>query len=137
MSKVNILVAVNVAAAIKENNLAKYVFMMDSNDYASTTNHAEGTSELTTRVNNGDTVVWTVVSIDPDLDVSILGFGSIHPAKGAIPNMINPQMYPQHGGTVWGGHINEAKNHAQYTMELLVNGQHMIFDPFLTSVNPQ
>jgi hypothetical protein len=132
MSQVNILVAVNVAAAISSGNLGEYVFMMDTNDYMGTGNTSEGTDELITTVNNGDTIVWTVASIDPNLKVSIQGFSG-----QAIPNLINPSQYPQTLGTVWGGHVNQAGDHVQYTMELLLNGTaHMSFDPFITSTNP-
>lgn len=138
MSQVNILVAVNVSAAIDKNNLTPYVFMMDSNDYIGTGNNTEGTNELLTYVTNGDTIVWRVVSIDPDLDVAIHSFSSQASGETTIPDLINPAVYPQFDGSVWGGHVNQAGDHAQYSMTLLLNGNHlMTFDPFITSTNPQ
>lgn len=134
MAQVNILVAVNVSAAVNNNNLPPYVFMMDSNDSSGTQNHSEGTNELVTHVTNGDTIVWRVVSIDPTQDVAIHSFTS---NGTTIPDLINPAPYPQFDGSVWGGHVNQAANNAQYSMVLLLNGRHlMTFDPFIDSVNP-
>ncbi|CAM1348275.1 MULTISPECIES: hypothetical protein [Tenacibaculum] len=132
MAQVNILAAVNVAAAIKSGNLGEYVFMMDTNDYMGTGNKSEGTDELHTLVTNGDTIVWSVVSIDPNLSISIHSFHG----EAINEGLIKPAQYPQHDGAVWGGHVNSAGTNVQYTMTLLVNGKLMTFDPFITSVNP-
>lgn len=130
MSTVNILVAVNVAQAIAKQDLASNLFMMDTNAYVGSGD--EGTNELKTSCVNGDTVVWSVVSLDPNEQVSILGFSG-----NAIPNMINPAQYPQYQGTVWGGRVNAVGNGVQYTMTLLLEGNvHLSFDPFITATNP-
>lgn len=101
MGKVNILVAVDVAAAVSSDNyhIGEYVWMIDSNDYLGK-NHTEGTNELVTRVTNGDTIVWTVVPIDPNNAVSIHNFNGV-----AIPDMIDPAPYPQTNNSVWGGEL--------------------------------
>ena len=130
MSTINVLVAVNVGQAIAQNNLPEYVFMVDTTGYSGNGN--EGGNELVTTLQNGDTIVWSVVSIDPSQTVSITGF-----TGAAIPNMVNPAPYPQYNSTVWGGRINEAGNHVQYSIDLLLNGNvHMTFDPFITATNP-
>ncbi len=129
MSTINVLVAVNVGQAIAQNNLSKYVFMVDTTGYSGNGN--QGSNELVTTLNNGDTIVWTVDSIDPNETVSILSF-----AGNAIPNMVNPAQYPQFNGTVWGGRVNQAGNKVQYTMTLLLEGNvHLTFDPFITATN--
>ncbi|HEY8099054.1 MAG TPA: hypothetical protein VIE65_23575 [Methylobacter sp.] len=131
MSTVNVLVAVNVGQAIAQNNLSKYVFMVDTTGYSG--NGSEGGNELITTLYNGDTLVWTVASIDPNESISIHSFGG-----SAIPNMVNPAPYPQYNNTVWGGRINQAGTNVQYTMTLLLeNNVLMTFDPFITATNPQ
>jgi hypothetical protein len=130
MSTIYVNVLVNVAKAIAENNLAKYVFMVDSTGYSG--DGSEGTNELRTHCENGDTIVWSAVSINPGESISILGFNG-----QAIPNMVNPQSYPQYDGTVWGGRVNAAGNDVQYTISMLLeNNVHMSFDPFITANNP-
>lgn len=129
MATVNVLVAVNVGQAIATGNLSKYVFMEDTTGYSG--NGSEGGNELLTTCNNGDTIVWTVVSIDPTETIATLSFSG-----SAIPNMVNPAAYPQYSNTVWGGRVNSAGTNVQYTMTLLLEGTvHLSFDPFITAKN--
>lgn len=130
MATIYVNVLVNVARAIAENNLPKYVFMVDSTGYSG--DGSEGTNELRTKCENGDTIVWSAVSINPGEAIAILGF-----TGQAIPNMVNPQRYPQYDGTVWGGRVNSAGNNVQYSISMLLeNNVHMTFDPFITATNP-
>ncbi|WP_321813439.1 hypothetical protein [Paraburkholderia sp. J69-2] len=130
MATIYVNVLVNVAKAIAENNLAKYVFMVDSTGYSG--DGSEGTNELRTKCQNGDTIVWSAVSINPGESISILAFNG-----QAIPNMVNPQRYPQYDGMVWGGRVNSAGNNVQYTITMLLeDNAHMTFDPFITATNP-
>ena len=130
MSTIYVNVLVNVAKAIAENNLAKYVFMVDSTGYSG--DGSEGGNELRTKCENGDTIVWSAVSINPGEAISILSF-----AGQAIPNMVHPQAYPQYDCAVWGGRVNSAGNNVQYTITMLLeNNVHMTFDPFITATNP-
>ncbi|WP_322042149.1 hypothetical protein [Paraburkholderia sp. J67] len=130
MATLYVSVLVNVAKAIAENNLGKYVFMVDSTGYSG--DGSEGSNELRTRCENGDTIVWSALSINPGEQISILGFGG-----QAIPNMVNPQRYPQYDGTVWGGRVNSTGNNVQYTLTMLLeNNVHLTFDPFITATNP-
>lgn len=131
MATIYVDVLVNVAKALAENNLSKYVFMVDSTGYSG--DGSEGSNELKTKCENGDTIVWSAVSINPGEAIAILGF-----TGQAIPNMVNPQQYPQYDGTVWGGRVNQAGNNVQYTISMLLEGNvHMSFDPFITATNPQ
>lgn len=130
MSTINVLVAVNVGEAIAKNNLSAYVFMVDTTGRSGDGN--EGGNELVTTVQNGDTIVWTVTSIDPNEKVSILGF-----TGQAISSLVNPMQYPQFDGTVWGGRVNRTGTHVQYSMVLLLEGTvHMTFDPYITATDP-
>lgn len=132
MATINVLVAVNVGQAIAENNLQAYVFMVDTTGYSG--NGSEGGNELITTCNNGDTVIWSVVSIDPTETVSILSFSGAALQNG----MIAPAQYPQYNGSVWGGRVNSAGNQVQYSMELLLEGNVQLpFDPYLTATNVQ
>lgn len=127
MATINVLIAVNVGQAIANQNLQNYVFMVDTTGYSG--NGSEGGNELLTTCNNGDTVIWDVVSIDPTETVAIVGFQG-----NAFPGMINPSSYPQYSGAVWGGRVNSAGTGVQYTLNLqLQNNVKMSFDPFLTA----
>ena len=130
MATINVLVAVNVGQAVASGNLGKYVFMEDTTGYSG--NGSEGTNELQTTCKNGDTIVWSAVSIDPGEQIAIHSFGG-----SAIPNMVNPAQYPQDDGAVWGGRVNSTGKNVQYTMTLLLAGQTLLtFDPFITATNP-
>lgn len=129
MSEVNILVAVDVQAAIASGDLSAHLYMVDTN--GSVGSYGEGGNELVTQCHNGDTIVWSVVPIDPDTDVAIHSFSG-----QAIPNMVNPAPYPQYDGSVWGGRVNQAGTRVQYSMTLLLGGRVLLgFDPFITATN--
>lgn len=130
MSTVNVVVTVNVIQAIQSRNLGANVCMVDTNGYLGSGN--EATDELITKCINGDTIVWTVVPLDPNEAVIITGFQGT-----AIGAMINPAQYPQFNGTVWTGRVNQVGTHVQYTMSLLLGGStNLSFDPFITATNP-
>ena len=129
MTMINVLVAVNVAQAISNNNLQDYVFMADSTGLC--VSGLSNPNELVTTCNNGDTIVWSVVPISPSDTVSILGFSG----AAITETMINPGQYPQGNGAVWGGRVNSTGNAVQYSIELLLNGHQMSFDPFITATN--
>ena len=130
MATIYVNVIVNVAKAIAENNLPKYVFMVDSTGYSG--DGSEGSNELRTKCENGDTIVWSAVSLNPGETISILGFWG-----SAIPNMVNPQQYPQFDGAVWGGRVNTPGSNVQYSINMLLEGNvHLSFDPFITATNP-
>lgn len=139
MSTVNVLIAIDVGLALSQQNLNSCVYMVDTNGYIGS--NGEGGSELQTTCVNGQTIIWTAVSIDPNLPVTISGFSSNNDGNypPAYPSMISPQRYPESGGTVWGGTVNQANNNAQYSVSLAVgdNGTPMSFDPFITATNPQ
>jgi hypothetical protein len=132
MATINVLVAVNVGQAVAQQNLSKYVFMVDTTGYSGS--GGEGGNELVTTCENGDTIVWNVTSLDPAEQVSIHNF-----AGTAISNgMINPAPYPQYDNTVWGGRVNAKGSHVQYTMTLLLAKNTLLtFDPFIVASNPQ
>jgi len=141
MSTINVLVAVNVGQALASgnNDIGNFVYMVDSTGYS---NNGQGGHELTTTVTVGDTIVWTVVPIDPAEQVVITGFTGVaigtNAAQGQI---INPVQYPQYSptGSVWGGFVTStSSNPDQYSINLLLNGSvHVSFDPFIISNAPQ
>lgn len=135
--EVNVLVAVNVAEAIKSENtgnLGKFVFLMDGSGYSGDGN--EGTDELVTTCENGDTIVWHVVSIQPNLSVTIAGFdGAIKTA----PELIDPAPYPQLDSETWGGLVRRSSDgKVQYSMYLSLEGTPaQSFDPYIIANNSQ
>ena len=127
MSTVNVLVTVNVIQAIQSKSLQGAICLIDTNGYLGSFN--EATPELTTVCNNADTIVWSVVPLDPNEKVSIVGF-----TGAAVPSMIKPVQTGQFGGTVWSGRVEMAGNNVQYTMTLLLeNGTQLSWDPFITA----
>jgi len=114
-------------------SLTQGYFQTPHNTTGYSGNGNEGGNELLTTCTNGDTIIWTVASIDPNETVAILGFSGT-----AIPNMINPGSYPPYAQTVWGGRVNSAGTGVQYTMELLFQGNvQQSFGPFITANNVQ
>lgn len=135
MPTVNILIAIDVGLALSQRNLDKCVYMMDTNRYFGS--NGAGNDELHTVCLNGQRLVWTVVSIDPNLPVAIGGFSSNGNYPAAYPNMINPKPVADTSGTVWGANVNQANTNAQYSVNLLVGDDNtpMSFDPFITATN--
>ncbi len=127
MRRINILICVNVGQAIEQNNVGKFVFMVDTTGYSGDGN--EGSNELNTTLGVHDLVVWTVKSIDPSETVSISSFSG-----SAIPAMVNPAAYPKFADTVWGARVHQQGVKVQYSMTLLLNDNvQLAFDPFLTA----
>ncbi|KUJ00060.1 hypothetical protein [Vibrio sp. MEBiC08052] len=140
MSSVNVLVAVNVEQALVQaasgnTNIGNFVYMVDSTGYCSS---GQGGHELTTTVTSGETIVWTVQSIDPSTEVTIIGFEGNAIGTPGGSHIINPMQYPQFSGSVWGGQVYAASSGPdQYSIRLLLGGGvHCWFDPFIISNAP-
>jgi hypothetical protein len=134
MAQIHILVAVNVAPAIT-GNLGDYVYMVDDSLDGSS---GEGGHELETQCENGDILVWTVQSIDPDLKVSIDSFDGAA-TEGGDNALIAPTQV-NGAKTIWRSSVNGTTTTAQpYSMYLnLNNGQaHKTFDPYIFSKRAQ
>jgi hypothetical protein len=135
MPTVNILMMVDVEGALSSGNLGANIYLVDTNKYLGTS--SEGQDELITTLNIGDTIVWSVASIDPGDDVTIASFEG----TAVTDKYINPVQNPLSAG-VWeskfqppGG--SQGKSY-QYNATLTFDGQKsLIFDPFLVvSSNP-
>lgn len=129
MATVNVLTAVDVEGALTSNNLGANVYMVDTNKYAGS--GAEGTSELQTKLNIGDTIVWTVAPIDPGTNVTISSFSGaavtnkqISPVQDPLSPKSFESLFEPAGGT-------PSNTSYQYTMTLSFEGKEMTFDPFL------
>ncbi|KVD66340.1 hypothetical protein [Burkholderia ubonensis] len=136
MATINILVAVNVANAVTEStnngqNVANYVYMMDDVivDDINKPNTTEGIDELLTYCNSGDTLRWTVYSIDPDQHVKITGI------TGEILKKLNFEPSADNNAqTVWSGTVQGIGDKVQYSLQLLLNNHTPgCFDPHVTS----
>lgn len=129
MATVNVLIAVDVEGALSSDNLGANTYMVDTNKYAGS--GAEGTSELKTKLGIGDVLVWTVASIDPGNNVSIVSFsgtavtdGYINPVQDPLSPQSFESRFQPPGGTASGTAFD-------YTMTLSFEGKTMTFDPFL------
>lgn len=129
MATVNVLLAVDVQAALSSGNLSANVYMVDTNHYLGS--YQEGTDELVTTLNIGDTIVWSVAPIDPGTNVAINGFSGvayrdkiIQPVK----NPIDPQSWEARFQAP--GSANAGTQY-QYSISLSFEGKIMGFDPFL------
>lgn len=129
MATVNVLVAVDVEGALSSGNLGANVYMVDTNKYAGS--GAEGTDELQTKLNIGDTIVWSVAPIDPGTNADISGFAGtavsdkyINPVQDPLSAQAYESKFQPPGGTASGTSF-------QYTLSLSFEGKVMTFDPFL------
>jgi len=128
MARIDVLVVVNVAKALRDGRLPGNLWMVDTNKNSMSS--GEASDELVTACNVGDLIYWTVVSIDADLDLTIRSFGG----RG-VPTVIQPHS---DGDNSWSGYVNAPTNSnyqqlGQYTMTLTVNGTDMTFDPFINA----
>ena len=129
MATVYVLTAVDVEGALSSGNLGANVYMVDTNKYAGS--GAEGTSELKTKLNIGDIIVWTVAPVDSGTNAEINSFSGTAVAEkyiNPVQDPLSPQSFESRfqppGGTV-------ADTSFQYTMSLSFEGKVMTFDPFL------
>lgn len=72
MSTVDVLMMVDVEGALASGNLSENIYLVDTNGYLGSYN--EGQDELSTKLHNGDTVVWSVAPIDPGTNATIASF---------------------------------------------------------------
>lgn len=134
--KVDIAVVVDVLKATSTGYLGEYVYMVDTQGNVDS---GQGGHELTTNVESGTELEWTVYPIDPDNTVSIVKFtGTAIGQPGTDSHLVQPKAdtdYPAGDGnyTTWGGRVEGFGDHVQYSIELALNGKKMSFDPFITS----
>ncbi|WP_323117836.1 hypothetical protein [Burkholderia alba] len=125
-----VLVVVNVGKAIQNNNLADYVYMVDTTGHVGY--NGEGGNELLTLCRVRDTIVWSVVSINPGNDVAISGFGG----QAIREEMITPTQIAGTGGTSWSSIVSKTGTGVQYTLSLILDddvAHPKSFDPFITA----
>ncbi|WP_375280809.1 hypothetical protein [Pseudooctadecabacter sp.] len=132
MAQVNILMMVDVEAALASGQLGQNIYLVDTNKHLGS--DREGQDELITDLHIGDTVVWSVASIDPGQNVTIESFEG----TAVTDKTITPVQSPLSAG-VWeskfqppGGSVGQSY---QYNATLKFNGDtSLTFDPFLTVV---
>ncbi|WP_296420316.1 hypothetical protein [Pseudooctadecabacter sp.] len=133
MADVNILMMVDTEGALASGNLGANIYLVDTNKHLGS--NREGQDELITNLHIGDTVVWSVASIDPGQDVTIAGFEGVAVSDGIVA----PVQSPLSAG-VWEAKFNAPGGSTgqsyQYTATLTFNGEKSLtFDPFLTVVD--
>ena len=129
MTTVNVLMMVDVEGAESSGNLSENIYLVDTNKYLGS--GSEGQTELVTRLDTGDTIVWSVASIDPGADVTIESFSG----TAVSDRYITPVQDPLSAG-VWEAKFQPPGGSAgqsyQYNATLKFNGtKEMTFDPFL------
>lgn len=133
MATVNVLMMVDVEAALASSNLGANIYLVDTNKYLGSGD--EGQDELATKLNIGDTIVWSVAPIDPGSNATIKSFSG----QAVSDKYIDPVQDPLSAG-VWetkfqppGG---SAGSSYQYSATLAFdNDRELTFDPFLVVEN--
>ncbi|MDR0240752.1 MAG: hypothetical protein LBJ65_04025 [Burkholderia sp.] len=141
---INILVAVNTTGAlgasngeISDKNVGDFVYMADDSDttYPAAQNYkTEGTDELLTYCQDGDTLIWRVYSINQQPSIAITGI------TGDVDSTFNefkPQAISGHDGQWWSAVIHGTGTSVQYSVNLSIGGVPVRFDPHITSVEPE
>jgi hypothetical protein len=123
MNQIQVLIAVDVEAALATGNLQGNVYLVDNNGPQGST--MEGNPELNTACNPGQIINWWVSGIDPSTEVSISSFTGV-----AVPTVINPV---QGANGAFSAPVDQdtAGGTYQYSVNLNMDGKIMPFDPFL------
>lgn len=133
MATVNVLMMVDVEGALASNNLSANIYLVDTNKYLGS--GSEGQDELVTKLNTGDTIVWSVAPVAPGTNATIQSFSG----QAVDAQYIAPVQDPLSAG-VWeakfqppGGSVGQSY---QYNATLLFNDTTALtFDPFLVVVS--
>lgn len=122
MKTISILCVVNTISALSQNSLCDSVYFIDDNRLNGSKN--EGTEFLQTKVKKGDTIIWTVISLEGEAFVSIDNI--------QIDNNyceIEKKSFEETDVTYWMGTIKEnIPEELPYTLGLLLgNRTHPMF----------
>lgn len=127
---IEILIAVDVDGALRTGDLSKNLYMVDNRGnfilpfFPST---GEGTHELVTSCEKGNSINWKVYPVDPRTEASIFSFQG-----KAVPREINPvKTGDSWTGVVSGDATIGHKYQYSATLELGPHKTKMTFDPFL------
>ena len=126
--EINVLIVVDVEAALASRDLGSNVYLIDTNKYFGS--GSEGQQELVTACSDGQYLIWSVVSVDPGADAELASFqGQMVDQKVCRP----AQSTLVTGETVWSGRVESQGVSAsfQYTCTLTFDGAPLTFDPFL------
>ncbi|MBN3772056.1 MULTISPECIES: hypothetical protein [Burkholderia] len=138
---INVLVAVNTTGALEANDgqiankgVGDFVYMADDSDttYPAAQNYkTEGTDELLTYCQDGDTIIWRVYSISQEPSVSITGItGDVNTTF----TNFQPHQITGHDGQWWTAVIHGTGTNVQYSVELKIGETNVSFDPHITAV---
>jgi hypothetical protein len=125
---INVLIVVDVEGALASGDLGANVYLIDTNKYFGS--GSEGQEELVTSCKDGQTIVWSIASVNPGDDAEIAGFSG----QAVTSRVCNPkQTTLPTGDVVWSGRVESqgATARYQYTCTLSFDGKAMTFDPFL------
>lgn len=124
MENIEVLIVVDAADAVSHGDLQNNVYLVDTDKYLGSS--GEGTNELITECEEGQTIRWRVEPISEDNKVSITQF------SGEIINEHVCQPAPK--GNIWEGRVDtqgKRPRRYQYSVTLDIDGKSLTFDPFL------
>jgi hypothetical protein len=127
VKNIDVLIVVDVEAALASENLGENVYLIDTNKYSGSGN--EGQEELKTTCGDGQLISWRVAPISSSTDADIVSFtGEMIDQKICTPG---PQGPP--GDEYWEGRVESRGAAAtyQYSVALSFDGKQMTFDPFI------
>lgn len=127
---VDVLLAVDVEGALASKNLYSNIYLMDTSKFFSS--YQEGQPELVTILGIGNTIVWSVVPIDPGTNVVIQNFRG----QAVKDNVINPVVDPIYTQSFESRFLpagyTPSGTRFRYRIDLDFEGKTVMgFDPFL------
>lgn len=131
MATINIMIPIDVETAqstASGTTITSGLYMIDTTGYEGT---AEGSNELVTPCDAGDTLVWTIYPINPDDNVAISGFTGQCVTSNVFQNL--EQQKTPAGVSYWTCVINEgqASGRYQYSLTIKMSGKTYSYDPFV------
>ena len=110
---ISIVSLVDVVGALASDNLDENIYLMDNNKPFGS--HGEGTSGLQTAVEEGDVLIWTTASMEPEAYASISAIEI--DSEICAPEK---KTYPGSDVTYWSGKVKKSVKHCPYRLKVLV-----------------
>lgn len=130
MNRINILIAVDVLGALAAGTLEGYVYLVDTNKYLGS--WQEGQSPLNTVCQDGQSLTWSITSVDPGNQIDITSFSG----QMVDQNICVPTPDSFIGNAVWNGRVETQGTFANYPyfVSVAMNGKVMTFASYLKVV---
>ncbi len=130
MLTIYVAVVVDVEGALASGSLMNNVYLADNNQYIGS--WQQGTSELHTVCQDGQSVGWWAMPIDPGTDAVITGFSGAMVSSGAC----QPKENIIAGDHAWAGRVETQGSVGSfpYTVNVSIGGKVMSFSATLKVV---